>query len=105
MRVVVVRFPNGEWSYGGKLSSPEYTECDRWLIPIPDRFSDEYALKIVQKMTPAQREIMKRFVDEDCLNTRLTCNISKMRTLKSLDKKRLISIDDQKQKSVYVYLN
>lgn len=28
----VVRFPNGSWSYGGKLDDPDYELCEKWRI-------------------------------------------------------------------------
>lgn len=28
----VVRFPDGSWSYGGSPDSPDYAECDVWVI-------------------------------------------------------------------------
>ena len=27
---LVVRFPNGEWSGGGKASDPEYEDCEKY---------------------------------------------------------------------------
>lgn len=28
----VVRFPNGSWSYGGKPTDPDYSECEIYQI-------------------------------------------------------------------------
>lgn len=28
----VVRFPNGLWSYGGRIDDPDYSECEKWRI-------------------------------------------------------------------------
>ena len=28
----VVRFPNGDWSFGGKADDPAYSECEKWQI-------------------------------------------------------------------------
>lgn len=28
----VVRFPNGSWSYGGRMDAPEYALCEKWAI-------------------------------------------------------------------------
>lgn len=28
----VVRFPNGSWSYGGRPTDPDYSECEVWRI-------------------------------------------------------------------------
>ncbi|MEX3984205.1 hypothetical protein AB4Y45_35200 [Paraburkholderia sp. EG287A] len=28
----VVRFPNGNWSYGGRMDDPDYERCEKWSI-------------------------------------------------------------------------
>lgn len=28
----VVRFPDGSWSYGGRINSPDYELCEKWSI-------------------------------------------------------------------------
>lgn len=33
----VVRFPNGTWSTGGKVSDPEYTDCEVYRVPADSR--------------------------------------------------------------------
>lgn len=47
-RLTVVRFPSGAWSYGGSPSSPEYRECEIYLVACP---SDEWfdPIKYVRK--------------------------------------------------------
>ncbi|WP_252108946.1 MULTISPECIES: hypothetical protein [unclassified Halomonas] len=31
----VVKFPNGSWSYGGPVLSPEYADCEVYCIEAP----------------------------------------------------------------------
>lgn len=33
---LVVRFPNGSWSYGGKESDPDYEECEKYRVEASD---------------------------------------------------------------------
>jgi hypothetical protein len=30
--ITVVRFPNGSWSTGGRVSDPDYAECECYVI-------------------------------------------------------------------------
>jgi len=32
----VVRFPNGSWSYGGKINDPDYEQCEKFIIMAKD---------------------------------------------------------------------
>ena len=41
----VVRFPNGSWSYGGKPTDPDYSECEIWRV---DAISGPAAVKKAQ---------------------------------------------------------
>ncbi|MPQ69456.1 hypothetical protein GC387_22880 [Pseudomonas sp. MWU12-2323] len=31
--ITVVRFPNGSWSTGGRVSDPDYEECEVYVVP------------------------------------------------------------------------
>ena len=31
-RLLVVRFPNGSWSHGGKPDDPDYEECEKYMV-------------------------------------------------------------------------
>ena len=30
--ILVVRFPNGSWSHGGKPDDPDYEECEKYMV-------------------------------------------------------------------------
>ena len=54
---LVVRFPNGYWSYGGKESDPDYEECEKFRI---DASSPKEAVKKAQaKRSYQQRKANK----------------------------------------------
>ena len=42
---LVVRFPNGSWSYGGKESDSDYEECEKFRI---DALNPKEAVKKAQ---------------------------------------------------------
>lgn len=49
----VVRFPNGSWSYGGKPTDPDYSECEIWQITAG---SPEAAVKKAQAKRSRDRK-------------------------------------------------
>lgn len=42
----VVRFPDGSWSYGGRLDSPDYALCEKWSTFAVD---GKTAVKLTQR--------------------------------------------------------
>lgn len=50
----VVRFPNGSWSYGGRLHSPDYELCEKWSIAAPT------AKDAVKKAQALRRQELRR---------------------------------------------
>lgn len=46
---VVVRFPDGSWSSGGKASSPEYECCEVYKVPAAGREEAEKRAKAIRK--------------------------------------------------------
>jgi hypothetical protein len=57
----VVRFPNGDWSTGGKPTDPDYAECEVWQIEASSR--DE-AKKKAQAKRSRQQAKVKREADK-----------------------------------------
>lgn len=49
---LVVRFPDGSWSYGGKESDPDYEKCEKYRV---DAASPEAAIKKAQAKRSRQR--------------------------------------------------
>lgn len=48
-RLLVVRFPNGTWSYGGKESDPDYKHCEKyWVETNKSSLEPKQAIKIAQ---------------------------------------------------------
>lgn len=43
--ITVVRFPNGSWSTGGRVSDPDYEQCECYVVP---SISDAEAKKTAQ---------------------------------------------------------
>lgn len=48
----VVRWPNGSWSYGGKIDDPDYESCEKWRIDAP---TAEKAVKRAQAKRSRER--------------------------------------------------
>lgn len=47
--LLVVRFPNGTWSYGGKADDPDYELCEKFEITTDkSRLDPGHAIKIAQ---------------------------------------------------------
>lgn len=47
--LLVVRFPNGSWSYGGKADDPDYEECEKFMVETNKSVLDpKHAIKIAQ---------------------------------------------------------
>lgn len=49
----VVRFPDGSWSYGGRLDSPEYALCEKWSTFAVD---GKTAVKLTQRRRQNERK-------------------------------------------------
>ncbi len=49
-RLLVVRFPNGSWSYGGKENDPDYEQCEKFWIETNKSkgFTPQHAIRIAQ---------------------------------------------------------
>jgi hypothetical protein len=103
MRVAVVEFPSGQLLEVPENALSQYTnsEAKRYLIPVKEGQS---ALKVVRSLTPSQREIMKSFVDEECTSGELGIYFNAARTIRSLERKRLIKINIKQCDYFYVEL-
>lgn len=53
----VVRFPNGEWTTGGRPDSPTYEHCEVWEV---EAASSEEAMKKAQGLRARERRNQKR---------------------------------------------
>mgnify|MGYP001564384639 CR=1 FL=1 len=59
----VVRFPDGSWSSGGKIDSPEYDLCEKWSVFASDRGAAVSAAKKLRRNEMA-REKRRQMVIE-----------------------------------------
>lgn len=53
MQWTVARFPSGQWSTGGKPDSPDYSECEVFVVESDSRVS---ATRKAQAMRQRQRK-------------------------------------------------
>jgi hypothetical protein len=53
----VVRFPDGSWSYGGRMDDPAYALCEKWRI---EATSGEEAKKKAQVKRRSEQAKAKR---------------------------------------------
>ena len=53
----VVRFPNGSWSYGGRMDEPEYSQCEKWAV---EAASGEEAKKKAQAKRRSEQAKARR---------------------------------------------
>lgn len=56
-RWTVVRFPNGSWSYGGRMDSPDYELCEKWSIAAP---TEKDAVKKAQSLRRQEQRRLAR---------------------------------------------
>lgn len=56
-RLLVVRFPNGSWSHGGKETDPDYDHCDKFWIESDksSRIEPRLAIKTAQARYKAKK--------------------------------------------------
>lgn len=64
MNWTVARFPNGSWTTGGKVSSPDYQDCEVFSIDAPDR---ETAIRRAQSKRTRQRRADGHLPDVACI--------------------------------------
>lgn len=54
-----VRFPDGSWSYGGRMNEPDYAHCEKWAI---EAESGPAAVKKAQAVRRRERAKANRAV-------------------------------------------
>lgn len=58
----VVRFPNGSWSYGGKPSDPDYSQCEIFVVEAstPEAAKKQAQARHAAAIRKSEREAAKQ---------------------------------------------
>lgn len=68
----VVRFPNGSWSSGGPVSSPDYERCEVYVVPAqPEAAARKQAQAARRKLTKSGADMPSQqapYIHPSCMD-------------------------------------